>query len=145
MTDMFREALGNIFLCSICFFVVSVVLFFVISLICWLVSQIKKFFRKSKEKEFEFCKSDSKYLLQDGTGVYLHFLKIHPCYFRDVKKGIKTFEVRFNDRDYHVGDYLCLREYENGEYTGRELRKQVCYVFCSDEYCKKGFVILGLE
>ena len=41
----------------------------------------------------------------------VHELKILPNYFYDVVSGIKTFEVRFNDRDFQLGDQLLLKEY----------------------------------
>ncbi len=39
-----------------------------------------------------------------------HELKIQPKYFNAVLMGTKNFEIRKNDRDYHVGDRLWLRE-----------------------------------
>jgi len=45
-----------------------------------------------------------------------HELKILPQYFRELYRGNKTFELRKDDRDYQVGDYLVLREYD-GENT----------------------------
>lgn len=50
----------------------------------------------------------------------VHVLKIQPKYFEMVKWGIKRFELRKDDRNYQVGDFIVLREYENGEYTGSE-------------------------
>jgi hypothetical protein len=63
----------------------------------------------------------------------------------DVEKGIKTFEIRFNDRNYKVGDILHLQEFCSGEYTGRTIEKEICYMIDSPEYCKDGFVVLGLK
>lgn len=40
----------------------------------------------------------------------IHQLKIDSQYFSKIIKGEKTFEVRKNDRDFHVGDYLGLNE-----------------------------------
>lgn len=51
-------------------------------------------------------------------------LKILPEHFADVKRGVKKSELRYNDRDYAVGDMLILREYTGTEYTGR----RVCVV-----------------
>lgn len=36
----------------------------------------------------------------------VHRLKILKQYLIDIAIGIKTFEIRFNDRDYQVGDVL---------------------------------------
>lgn len=74
-----------------------------------------------------------------------HYLKIKPKYYRAVESGIKSFEIRFNDRDFKVGDVLHLQEYCGGEYTGRILVRKVCYMIDDTEYCKDGFVVLGLK
>lgn len=76
----------------------------------------------------------------------MHNLKILPKYFADVKSGIKTFEIRFNDRNYKVGDTLILREWTPEEgYTGNVLQKEVVYLLDDSQYCKEGFVILGIK
>jgi hypothetical protein len=41
-----------------------------------------------------------------------HALKTWPEQFQAVKAGLKTFELRKNDRDYQVGDKLVLCEYD---------------------------------
>ena len=76
-----------------------------------------------------------------------HELKILPKYFEDVMTGKKNFEIRKNDQDFKVGDYLLLKEWERGKYTGRQIKKRVQYIYfgdgtygLSDEYC-----ILALE
>ena len=74
-----------------------------------------------------------------------HYVKILTRYFMDVERGIKTFEIRFNDRNYKVGDFLHLQEFCGGEYTGRVIQKEICYMIDSPEYCKEGFVVLGLK
>lgn len=40
-----------------------------------------------------------------------HELKIIPPFYDDVKSGVKTFEVRRNDRNFQVGDLLHLKEW----------------------------------
>lgn len=76
-----------------------------------------------------------------------HDLKIAPAYFDAVADGSKPFEVRFNDRNYKVGDTLLLREYveEQGHYTGRTLDRLVTYVLDNKNFCKEDLVILGLR
>ncbi|QHJ76634.1 MAG: hypothetical protein [Bacteriophage sp.] len=46
----------------------------------------------------------------------IHELKLDKFYFDDVKSGLKTFEIRKNDRDYQVGDLLSLSRFEDGKY-----------------------------
>ena len=41
----------------------------------------------------------------------IHELKSHPIPFRDVVNGLKTYEIRVDDRDYRVGDVLVLKEW----------------------------------
>lgn len=75
-----------------------------------------------------------------------HELKILPQYFKSVVHKEKWFEIRKNDRDYHVGDKLILREYENGEYTGSSVDRWVIYVHhgTGEFGLEKGYCILGL-
>lgn len=80
----------------------------------------------------------------------LHRLKIHPTYFFDVKEGIKTFEVRYNDRNFKVGDFLLLREYvscyHDAYYTGSFLYAKVTYILTETSgYLKPGYVVLGIK
>lgn len=74
-----------------------------------------------------------------------HYLKILPQYYMAVESGRKTFEIRFNDRGYKVGDILHLQEFCGGEYTGRVVSREVCYIVDDPEYCKEGFVVLGIR
>jgi len=74
-----------------------------------------------------------------------HDLKIIPKYFRDVEKGIKTFEVRKNDRNFQVGDILNLHEWFGGEYSGRYIKAEVIYILDDPEYIKEDYVILGIK
>lgn len=50
----------------------------------------------------------------------IHALKTEPQFFEAVIDGSKTFEVRKNDRDFRVGDYLALNELDDTRegYTG---------------------------
>lgn len=77
----------------------------------------------------------------------IHELKIKPEYFSSVRDGEKTFEVRKNDRPFEIGDYAAFIEInESGTYyTGRALLMRITYVLDDEEFCKPGYVILGLE
>lgn len=76
-----------------------------------------------------------------------HALKISPQYFKDVETGQKTFEVRKDDRPYTLGDILLLCEYDitKETYTKKKLVRRISYILRDKQYCKKGYVILGIE
>ena len=59
-----------------------------------------------------------------------HDLKTWPAFFEHIWRGAKRFELRKNDRDFHTGDELLLREWEPDpeKYTGRYVRVHVTYV-----------------
>ena len=59
-----------------------------------------------------------------------HELKADPIPFEDVISGRKTAEVRFDDRGFHVGDELFLRETsaDRKSYTGREFRCTISHI-----------------
>jgi len=77
----------------------------------------------------------------------IHELKMEPRYFEDVMIRIKTFEIRRNDRNFETGDYLALNEYDPIEkrYSGRALLVRIVYMVTDERFCKKGFVIMGIE
>lgn len=59
----------------------------------------------------------------------VHELRILTEYFNPVVQGVKTFEIRKNERGYKVGDLLFLKEWdENGIYTGHSVIKEVVYI-----------------
>ena len=75
-----------------------------------------------------------------------HCLKILPQFYTAVEDGSKTFEVRFNDRDYRCGDILHLREFVPPKtFTGRQIDCEVTYVLDDPAYCKEGFVVMGFK
>jgi hypothetical protein len=79
-----------------------------------------------------------------------HELKTWPSYYAAVLDGSKTFEVRFNDRDFAVGDELDLHEWQprgagQGSYTSRRLLRRVTYVMHGGQFgLAQGWCILGL-
>lgn len=77
-----------------------------------------------------------------------HSLKTVPYYFEALWDGSKTFEVRNNDRDFKVGDFLTLKEWDNiqNEYLGREVFAQITYVLDGfNAAIKDGYVVLGIK
>ena len=75
----------------------------------------------------------------------MHHLKIYSELFSAVCIRIKTFEVRKNDRNFQVGDSVCLHECdEEAEETGRHIKFIISYVLAG-EGIKKGYVVLGIK
>jgi hypothetical protein len=76
-----------------------------------------------------------------------HALKITSEYFDAILDGSKTFEVRKNDRPFKKDDAIILQEWHetNEKYTGNEWHGIITYILDSWEYCKKGYVILGIK
>ncbi|WP_153448454.1 DUF3850 domain-containing protein [Vibrio algicola] len=75
----------------------------------------------------------------------VHDLKILPNYFNAQLSGAKRFEVRCADRDYNVGDFLVLNEWDGEKYTGRKLEVTITYILGGYDFdgLVPGFVILG--
>lgn len=50
--------------------------------------------------------------------------------FQPMIDGIKTHDLRVDDREYKVGDFMQLQEYdiEAGAYTGREALFEITYI-----------------
>lgn len=83
-----------------------------------------------------------------------HELKTDPAAFHAVRLGTKTHEIRFNDRDFAVGDELLLRQTvfaaadlkpgQSHQYTGAELLRRVTHI--QEGYgLAPGWVILSME
>ena len=50
----------------------------------------------------------------------IHQVKLRKCFFKEKIAGRKAWELRLNDRNYQIGDYLGLNEIdEDGKETGR--------------------------
>lgn len=78
----------------------------------------------------------------------IHALKTLPKYFEEVRLGSKRFELRRNDRDFRVGDYLALNEYDRATqtYTGRTELVKVTYMLNPNDVmtCQGGFAVLSI-
>jgi len=79
-----------------------------------------------------------------------HELKTWPEFFNAVERGDKTFEIRRDDRGFHVGDVLVLREWNptTGRY-GRSLCRVVTYIIAGllpgGVRLPDGVVVMGLR
>ena len=76
----------------------------------------------------------------------IHKIKIHPKWFGYVDMQQKNAELRKNDRDYRVGDYLLLQEWDDG-YTQNECLVRITHVLHDYEMkeIRDGFAILSIE
>lgn len=77
-----------------------------------------------------------------------HDLKIHPEPFEAVTKGVKTFEYRFDDRGYKVGDILKLREYDPTQktFTNKQIEVEVTFLMKGGQYdIPTGYVIMSIK
>lgn len=76
-----------------------------------------------------------------------HELKIVQPYYSAVESRKKTFEVRRDDRAFTEGDTVTLREWtpEYGNYTGREITREITYVLRDPMYVKTDYVIFGIK
>jgi hypothetical protein len=82
-----------------------------------------------------------------------HQLKILPEFYNLVALGVKSWELRKNDRNYQIGDILVLNEIQPGNktdlfpndiYTGRKISVSVFHVFDKTEFgLNQGYVILS--
>lgn len=76
----------------------------------------------------------------------VHELKIIPKYYEDILNEVKTFEVRKNDRGYNVGDFLKLKEFDNGEYTGRFQIVEIAYILEGGQFgIDKDYVVMSIK
>jgi hypothetical protein len=76
-----------------------------------------------------------------------HDIKCWPEHFEPVSRGVKTVELRLNDRNYQVGDVLHLREWEPMEYayTGRSLHVIITHTVSGVGWLTPGYVALGIR
>lgn len=78
-------------------------------------------------------------------GPKVHEIKIGASFFAEVVDGVKGFELRKNDREYHVGDYLKMMEYDHGGQTGRFVVVKVTYMLEDYTGLVEGFCIMQTQ
>lgn len=75
----------------------------------------------------------------------VHYVKLAWQYYDAVEKREKNFEIRYNDRDYREGDWLVLREWDVGDYTGWEIVRRITHVYELDSIGLPGWVAMSIE
>lgn len=79
-----------------------------------------------------------------------HNLKIQYIFAKDIACGLKSFEIRFNDRDYNINDFICFTVIDipnEDAYCIKEYMANHFYkiIYITDFEQKEGYVILGLK
>jgi hypothetical protein len=78
----------------------------------------------------------------------IHELKTFTQFFQPILDGYKTFEIRLNDRDFHVGDLIILSEIDpdNCLDTGRKSAFRITYILTSDDFhgISHGYVCMSI-
>lgn len=82
--------------------------------------------------------------------IRVHELKVwHEFYDSLVTEDLskrKTFEVRRNDRDYKVGDFLLLKDYypKVKAYSDKFTWKRITYILNDIRFLPKDIIVLGI-
>lgn len=97
----------------------------------------KKLKDKAQEEKMSHLPSDA--------GQQVHQIRLASNYFEDVAAGIKTFELRKNDRHYRKGDILELMEFTEGRNTGRLIRAEVTYLLEDYTGLEDGYCIMAIK
>lgn len=82
---------------------------------------------------------------QEEKSEKVHYIRLAATYFDDVAAGVKTFELRKNDRGYKTGDMLEMNEFKEGRNTGRMIRCKVTYMLEDYAGLTEGYCILGIK
>jgi len=75
----------------------------------------------------------------------IHEVKLATLFWDDVVSGVKSFELRKNDRGYKQGDGLKMQEYAGGNYTGRYILADIVYMLEEYTGLQEGYCILGVK
>lgn len=81
-------------------------------------------------------------------GEKIHELKCWPALFTPLVEGVKTCDLRFDDRDYQVNDILILHEWypDIQEYSGRVAWARVLHILKDESFgLKPGWAALSVE
>lgn len=79
----------------------------------------------------------------------IHELKLWPTYFEAVACGDKSCEIRFNDRDFKLGDKIVFHEWEprHKVYLGRSTTVVIAHILYATPVngLGDGFVALSIR
>lgn len=59
-----------------------------------------------------------------------HIVRSWTHLYQPMAAGLKTHDLRLNDRDYQVGDHMLMQEYDpaTGTLTGQETLVEITYI-----------------
>ena len=100
----------------------------------------KKLREMEQEEKMKNLPSDTQ-----ETGQKVHQIRLAKSYFDDVANGIKTFELRKNDRGYKKGDILEMMEFADGKNTGRTVKVLVTYILEDYTGIEDGYCIMATK
>lgn len=100
----------------------------------------KKLCEMEQEEKMQSLPSDTQ-----ETGQKVHQIRLAKPYFDDVVNGIKTFELRKNDRGYKKGDILEMMEFADGKNTGRMVKVLVTYILEDYTGIEDGYCIMATK
>ena len=77
----------------------------------------------------------------------VHELKIESGYFKRVYWDRKKAEIRKNDEDFKVFDFLCLREIDEERETGKYILAEITDILTHEEFegLADGYVMLSFK
>jgi len=85
-------------------------------------------------------------IMNENEKSKMHELKLHPQYYDRIVSRQKTFECRYNDRDFQVGDKLFLYGF-----NPQTKKNDGTFIVCNVTYLliglglREGFCVMGIE
>ena len=101
--------------------------------------------KETEQKLQERADEEKMSVLPSDSGQQVHQIRLAKDYFDDVAAGVKSFELRKNDRGYKVGDTLELLEFSEGRNTGRLIRAEVTYILDDYTGIEDGYCIMAIK
>ena len=100
----------------------------------------KKLREMEQEEKMQSLPSDTQ-----ETGQKVDQIRLAKPFFDDVSNGIKSFELRKNDRGYKKGDILEMMEFADGKNTGRMVKVLVTYILEDYTGIEDGYCIMATK
>lgn len=79
--------------------------------------------------------------------ITVHQLKIDSAHFDDVRYGLKRAEIRYNDRNYQVGDFIRLKEICQDMGRARFINCEIVHILRDIDFkgLAPGYVMLSIK